>query len=311
VCVGCKFDADSEFYRVTRAAFFLVQDTASGEKQIVQLKEGTLIQGWNQSIGIGNSKLSHMTGSNEQFWIANAADRSVYEINALDESTENIYDTDSLTPHFICLGTKYLLISDSVRNQLGFMKVKKGKMEVVNTTHTPQQAYYQSGLFFLQENDSLLSVYSELALTPIQQVSLKRNIEDIQFDGIAVAHIYTRLDPTKPLHEARYDRNAQVLSVSEFVAGFEKRQYSPYSFQRYNKEWTEPVTLNEQSAVVGSNFGINDVSSFQMDFFEAEVYYLQSDSLFIYNIHEQNRSTGLYFPYQILESYYFIEGIGE
>lgn len=304
--VGCEFDDDSLFYPETEKGVFLMQSLENMPTSLMAVVNDSLIQNWEEDLGIESGMIGDMAGSEETLWITAPEKGEVYAVNAFDNRITDVLSFTDFSPHFISIGTSHLLFSDSTRNQIGFWNKDTRSFVKMLVNHPPQMSVYRSRKFFVQLGNHQVGIYQEEALAMIDTVNFDQEIEYLELDNRHSTVVYTRQD--SQLYEALIDYNNNAVDKLEMEVTAQKVRHSPYLSQVYGKELTRPVELiNGRISAAGAT----NAQDFEVDFLDGKVYYRKLDSLYVYEAPTRKKTNmgGLGANFQ--KAYFFVGKMAE
>ena len=273
---GCSLDDDQAFFITSRKAFFLLENTTEKTKTILGFSESGLRSDLQLEWGVSRDQLSDMSAKQQMFWLAIADQQQVIQIDPSSEGVTQSFDTGSLFPHFLSIGDQYLLLSDTINKQIGFLHLASGKMFLRETQGTPMQAVWKAGKFYIAIKDLGISIFNEVALARQGILPLEGEIVELQADQAQSVYVYT----SDSLLESAIEVNADRWLYQERSINAVKKRWSTVRTPIFDKEWTSPVQLSSINNLMDP--GMVYMQDFEVDFFESRVFGLRNDSLFSY-----------------------------
>lgn len=310
-CIGltsCRegWDDDSEFDISTRASFFLTTD--GNGLRIVRLVNGGLEADWNTKFGISNANLSDMDLRDNYVWLASGAQRSILQINPETEAVEETFGNLPIAPHFIAVGEEQVIAADTAANRLIFVKKKNGKVVEVNFDQHPGPVLYNNQRFFLVVDTHFVSIYDEKALTPRAVLDCERTIREIHFSEFNNLEVIT--SDTSGSFQAVIAGTADIFAKAPFAVSYQKIRFTPYFTQRFGNEFLEDLRLvNGELQLPLLDVLYSPLEDFETNFFSGRAYLQRSDTLLVFNLHNQVVEDTLNFPYAMVRVYHQIGGV--
>ena len=300
---ACSFDQDDIFFPITKAGFFLVSDTISNTKTILRIAGEDVSHDWHTELGI--NQVDDIAGRGEYLWIANASTKQITQLDLSDNQSITTFEIAPLSPHFICAGTDYVLISDTINHSLGFLRLQNDKLTQKQVHAAPRMASYRSGRFYVSLGLNELAAWHEDALAQTNSWSFDHPIVDIQQDNILSTMVYTR-DTT--LFQSRINYNTLQMEVKEIPVVFDKIRHSPYADDFFGKAFLRQVALIDGKL---SMTRAPEADNFEVDFFESRVYFQDKDSLYYFDIGEYQIVPLTQLNGKLVKAHYFQEAIGK
>ncbi|TAE47592.1 MAG: hypothetical protein EAZ89_17475 [Bacteroidetes bacterium] len=291
---ACAFDNDAAYEPVTKAAVILAEDS-SGAKSLIHISGGQMDTAWAASLLAGAS-LTDMSGDGEGVWIA-TKEGGLFKIDA-EGLVNQTFTLNNITPHFICAGLDYVMISDSSRDQVVFVRKKEGHISLRSSMGKPGFLVYKSGKFYVKEDSSRVGIYREVALARTGAVETGHRIWDMIPGSRSAIYVYGG-EGTR--YESQIDYNEDRISVEAVPVPYVKIRRSPYRVSRFGKEYTGYATLEGTRVSPGPPDAAQD---FEADFFESLIYYRRQDSVFAWPIFIQQRTFLGRSDKKFLKSYY-------
>lgn len=301
---GCAFDDDTAYYPITRSALLLVGDSLDADRHLLNITDKNLAGAWEQNLNLAGT-LRHLASFENECWLSTENPGQVHRLDMPTGQLAETFSTEGLQPEYICVGEDYLLVSDKQTAQIGFIHKKKGTLTILDVPELPGEAVYRSRKFYLQVGNQSVRIFREEAIADLETVSFSRPITDLQVDNQISILVFTR-DST--LFRASIDYNTNSLSLPETLENSDQTEVSPIRVAQYGKEWLREVRLRNGQLSLGNR---GQVTDFEVDFFDAQIYYAAEDSLFQYAIREQKNTAVGSFSGEILNSFFFREVIGE
>ena len=280
VLSACSFDNNEDYVLETKAGLFLTQDS-TGKKSLHRVEKDTTYEGWNVSaFGIQDADLGDMQGQDNELWVSDITHKKIIGYHlAKKERTDN-FSTGALIPHYICVGDKYILLSDTVARKIGYLKRSNGDLTIWDIGYRSGKAAYKLQRFYLPA-DHRLFILSEPAISEITHHLLQNTPFEMAFDNRTSGFLYAKRNDT--LLVSGVDILTGTLQNDntlprESPAGYDKIRFTPYRVATFGKELTTNLILaNHRIGYALPNGGIQD---FEADFFESKVYYKRNDTLY-------------------------------
>ncbi|RMG19203.1 MAG: hypothetical protein D6730_21995 [Bacteroidetes bacterium] len=294
---GCSFDDDLRYIPQTRAAYLLLADSSG--QSIMHIREGQRFDQWERQLGMQAGSVADIGAGLEQLWVADAEAGMVLQVEPETGQVSKRLSTGALTPHYLCAGQDYLLISDTLQGQAGFLRIKNGKLHLLPQQGKPSRAVYRSQLFFLVHADSSVRIYHEKALALLAELPFEGKIEELLLDNGVLTQVFFRRQGQ--LYQAAIDYNTRALARQPIVSELIKIRYTPYKRQNFGKELIHDLGLTP-ARVLGSQREIQD---FEADFFESMLYLKRHDSLQLVPYHSSDLHALGPFHARFLKSCFF------
>lgn len=278
--LACRFDGDTDYYPITQKAFLLGEDLGTHRPEILLIKDNTFVPAWEQNWSELNGSLSDMAGEDNLLWLSSGEGKRILEIDAEAEQISRLLDTPDVSPHHICVGKDYLFLSDTTQEQIAFVNKRTESVITLATDSMPREAHYVAPYFFVGIGKQTVAIYHENALTEIARLNLGEDLLRLEYDHVQSLLCLSQAHPDSQVYRHDIDINTLQISLVQPLR-FGDIRYSPYITALYGKERIFQVRLKE-SELIPSVF--DTVSSFEMDFFESQYYYISRDSLYSYQI---------------------------
>ena len=301
--VSCSFDQDDGSYPITKAAYILLADSLEQNKRILRVNQNVFEPNWQLSFGI--NQVSDITGLGNLLWLANVSSQQIAQVDLAENQIQESFNTAPLFPHYICVGTDYVLISDTVNQALGFLRLKNGALTQRSLDRPPGMASYRSGRFYVRVGKFEIVAWQEQALANIGNWTFTHQIVDIQQDNMLSTYIYTK---DTALFQSAINYNTLQLDRDELAVTFDKIRHTPYQNVNFGKEYLSNVFLT------GSRLSMRkapEANDFEVDFFESNIYLQYGDSLYAYLIPEDKNIPLGQLSGKMLKAHYLREPIGK
>ena len=304
---SCGWDDDREYEVRTRAAFLVAEDVNTGLHKVWRHEAGVLQEGYNRDLGVPDGSFSGLQYRDGELWMGNSSSQ---EILRIDPSNDEIVERISglpLQPHSFSVGERYILLGDTVNNQIAFVRIRNGEAYVVDVPADPGQIWHNNRMFFLQLGDSSIYVYDEWALTTRYEHTLNDRIVETQFNQLLNFYI-SLVDSSGEDLFALVSGTDGSLAVERDNVNYQKIRFSPYLDDRFGTEWTFDLRLDGTQLSSGTLIFPDSLNNFEADFFESRLYYQWNDSLFQYDLNTQSRQDSFPFPDNLVSSVYWVGG---
>ncbi|MEM8887747.1 MAG: hypothetical protein AAGD28_07150 [Bacteroidota bacterium] len=272
---SCRYDQDFEFVPKTQQAYFLMDHNGQRELRLYEPEGNIFLNEWGVSKGLNNP--GDIAGAGEELWISLPDQSSLARFDIENDELEN-FSLGNFKAHFLCVGERYLLMSDTLTNQLGFFHLKRKELTSLDLDQQPGKAAYRSTKFYLILGEKDLAIYNELALAPEESLSFEREIFDLVIDNRFSTWVYTR-DSLNYRSTVSWNSNSVDIAAIEVLE--DKVAHSPYLQPTFDKEFTGIVALSGNRLL---NFPNPLADDFAADFFEGNAYYVANDSLRLLNL---------------------------
>lgn len=307
ICLACRFDGDADYYPITQKSFLLGEDPSSHMPEVLLIKDNTFIQDWDQNWSELNGSLSDMAGQDDLLWLCSGEGERILEIDAEAEQITRILETPNVSPHFICSGTTYLFLSDTIENQVAFVNRRTESLIILATDSMPGEAHYVAPYFFVVVGKQNVAIYHEDALTEIASFDVGQALIGLEYDHVQNLLCLSQAHPDSQVYRSDIDINTlQIISIQ--TLGSLDIRFSPYTTVLYGKEWPFLVRFLADGIVAPAAF--DTVKSLEMDFFESRYYYVSRDSLHTYQIRSRVRKNLGPYSGRLNKAYFYIAPIG-
>lgn len=275
--MSCDYDQDFEFVPATQAAFFLMNE--NGQQQLRKVEaDGSILPNWGENLGLAAP--DDIAGNGAELWVSVASDKKLVLLDLETETQKQSFDLGDFQGHYLCMGSRYLLLSDTVNQALGFFHLKDQELIRISLNQRPGKAVYRSTKFFLQLGDQSVSIYNEQALAPYAELDFSRPIIDLVLDNRYSTWVISK-DTQVYQSSISWNSNAIEMEAQPFTAS--KVRYSPYLQANFGKEFTRQLNLVNGRLANSPNPPADD---FEVDFFESNIYFTFQDSLRIKDVFE-------------------------
>lgn len=301
--VGCRIDDDSSYEIRTYSSFLLVKKP-SGLLSIYRYQQEAhlLDSSWNLGAGIPDADLSDATMVDNLVWIASGPQNAILQVNASHGSVAEKFDNLPLAPHFIAVGAKQMLVSDTVAGKVAFIKLRNGDVQEIAFEGKPGMCIYNSGKFYLQVDDSLVSIYDETAMTPRATVSIARRLDAMMLNRYHAIIVMTH--DSAATYKAVIDPNADYLIGNDFVF-YSKFVPTPYFSQRFGGEYLRDLEILNGNLIDETGLVLADtIADFEADFFEGTLFYTRGQDLVVKSIDGLQLMDSLAFQGRFIKSFH-------
>ena len=284
--ISCRYDQDFNFVPQTQQAYFLMQNNGQLELRLFEPEGNVFLNDWGGSKGLNNP--GDIAGAGEELWVSLPDQSSLARFDIEKDELEN-FSLGNFKAHFLSIGERYLLMSDTLSNQLGFFHLRRKELTTLDLDQQPGKAVYRSTKFYLILGQNDLAIYNELALAPEEILNFDREVFDLLVDNRFSTWVYTR-DSLNYRTTVSWNSNAIDLPAQQVAEN--KLAHSPYLQPTFDKEFTGFVGLAEGRLLNSPNPLADD---FAADFFEGNAYYVANDSLRLLDLSgESSRVLGPY-----------------
>lgn len=306
-------DNDEGFEMLTKKSYLLAEDSLTKSHKILKI-ENKNVSEWTTPLNI-NGEIGDICGKDNHFWISDVKNKEIIQFNAFDESKIKTFITN-VTPHYLCIGESHLLVCDTIENKIDYINLNNSKIQTFSLSEKPSIPAASNHKFYLKEGENNLGIYDEANFGKRENIQFKYNIRDIHIDvnGSVSAIIITK-SPEDSLYLSRISLLTDGYSDSKnwreeiMKSPYQKARFSPYSNKAFGKETltqnSTPVSLyNGKIAILTTDKNISD---FEIDFFESQIFYLKSSKLYQYDIAKKQISELSSFSGSLLKSYFYID----
>ncbi|MFK7925389.1 MAG: hypothetical protein AB8H47_25765 [Bacteroidia bacterium] len=298
---SCEFDNDVQYIPEPIAAYWLIEDEQDSALSLLKiLADDALLWNYETSLGFTANEISDMDLWGNELALGNANEQKILTFGLPDEELLATNNTSPLNPHFLALGETRLAAVDTSAHKIIWINREDGSMITDTLEGRVEGLHYMTPYFFLLEDSIRLKVWEENTLSlventlfpaPVDEIIRRELISRIQFISVegAVNTLYS------------WDFGPQVLEVIGPVA-FNKIEHSPYRRQETGREWLVSVELRGDAL---PRPGIKPVENYSTDFFSAQLYYQDRDSLWGVDLPTQVERFLAPFPYQVKQSRFY------
>ena len=297
------WDDDSEYEILSRAAYFVCETDVSNHLTVHQLVDTTFIWSWNNQVGVPDEDFSDLKFEEGYLWLSSGNQRKLLQIQPKDNSIENQWTNLSIRPHHFAIGEKYILIGDTLEEQLAFIKRRNGKVYQTGLGGPPGHILYNHGRFFLEQGYSSYVVYDELALAQRSTFTFNHPILESQFDRYKNLHI-----TTADSSDYYYGALSGVNDVfrEDALVNFGRTRYSNYYDDKFGSEFLLDLRQYGPELRAGSVVYADSVEDFEVDFFASQLYYTWEGEMFRKDLKTDRVLTLGVFPERIVRSVYWV-----
>jgi hypothetical protein len=189
--------------------------------------------------------------------------------------------------------------------------LKNEETKIFNLSEKPAIPVAANHKFYIKQGEKNMGIYEETNFGERENLVFNYPIQDIQVDVNTSAGIWVQ---TKN-QDTTYESSISLLSDSYNFADrlresktnppYTKKRYSPYSNKPFGKEYLYPVYLYKgKFSLIAS---VQNISDFEMNFFESQVFYLKSSKLYHYNVAKKQTSELGAFSGSFLKSYFYLD----
>ncbi|MEZ4828088.1 MAG: hypothetical protein R3C61_17660 [Bacteroidia bacterium] len=294
---GCVFDDDLRFVPQTGSVFL-----HTGERNVIKITDTGATAEWK--LAGAWEKVDDISGTQKTLWLAEGSTRQIWEYNPVEEQIVRSRETGTLSPHFIAAGDKVVAVCDTSEHLLGFFRQKDQVFTVVDPGFVPGRLAYRNGKFYIVADQKNVAVYDEQAYAQIGFVAFSHQIVSVEADARSRIFVHTREGSNSWQGMIEYNTNS--IGIEEQPVGYKKIRYTPYVEKPLGKEYIRDIQLvNGRLNIEGTP----ECTDFEADFFESNVYLVQRDTLFSFEIATGKQAAILPFTGNFLKGWYFIEQI--
>ena len=277
---SCRYDEDFNFVPKTQEAFFLMDHNGERALRLYDPEGNVFLNDWGREKGLMNP--GDIAGAGEELWIGLPDQNSLARYDIPKDELET-FSLGNFATHHLCIGDRYLLLSDTLSNQLGFFHLRRKELTTLDLDQKPGKAVYRSTKFYLILGEKELAIYNELALAPEEVLGFDREVFDLVVDNRFSTWVYTR-DTLNYRTTVSWNSNSIDLPAQQVSEN--KLAHSPYLQPTFDKEFTGFVGLADGRLLNSPNPLADD---FAADFFEGNAYYVANDSLWLLDLAGESR----------------------
>jgi hypothetical protein len=300
--LGCQSLDDDSAYEVSNKASFLLVQTQTGYPSIYKYANHALETDWNLKAGVSNANLSDAELVDNFIWMADMAQKSIVQVGPSSAQVQEKYTSLPLTPDYFAVGRKQILVSDAHNHKLAMIKRRNGEVQMLDfdVQNRPGRCLYNSGKFYLVQNDSIIAVYDEQAMTTRAVLSTDMFITDLMLNRYHVI-VATGFDSVG-YRQSLVDANGDLLiRGTSYPVVYRKARPTQYFAAQFGREYLSDLYLRPQGLgneiVNDSNITlVPQAEDLEADFFEGNVYYLRDAHLVVRHISTRARLDSLPFP---------------
>ncbi len=305
--LGCGWDDDREYEIHTRASFLVTQDPATGLRKVWRYEAGILIEGWNREMGVSDTGFSGLEYIDGELWMGDASGRQILRIEPSNDKVLKRFGDLPVRPHFFSVGERFILISDTITDQLAFIRIRNGELIITEFSGESGPAIHNNRLFFLQVGNVGLHVIDEWALTPRNENRFSFTIMEIQFNRLKNVYLTMKNDVGDDYSGLISGTDGSIAREGAPV-NYQKIRYSPYLEARFGSEWLSDLRLSNNTLSSGAIIFPDSMTNFEVDFFESRLFYSWRNTLYYYDMNTQVRLDSFEFPDHLIESVYWVAG---
>lgn len=304
---SCGWDDDSEYEARTRASFLIAEDANTGLRKVWKHEAGVLLEGWNRDLGIPDANFSGLEYLEGELWLGDAIGQRILRIDPSNDEVLERFDGLPIQPHYFSVGERYILIGDTITDQLAFIRLRNGEVIITEFEEEPGPAIHNNRLFFLQVGDSSIHVIDEWALTARHENDFSYTITEVQFNQLKNVYLTLKDDADDDYLGLLSGTDGSIAREGDPVA-YQKIRYSPYLEARFGTEWLTDLRLNNTQLISGAIVFPDSMTNFEVDFFESRLFYNWQNTLYHYDLNTQNRLDSFAFPDRLIGSVHWVGG---
>ena len=307
---GCTLDDDTAFFPVTQQAFLLIQPNPGSTPSFVGIADDQLSSNVGAQWGVSEASLSDFAVEGSYLWMSAASENRLVQVDLETGEIEEEFDLGSFEPHFFQVGQSHVCLSDTLTQTLGFLDLKKADLVQRPLGVNPGMVAYRSRKFYVQMADSLLGIWQEQSFSEITRLATPETIQSIQVDPSTTAtFVYTQGDSME-VEGFRINFNTDALNPVRVQEGSKKIVHSTIDSPRFGKEISGTGTLFSSGQFVLNEFVLEGISDIEIDFFDAQAYFIREGELIRKNIKtREERSLGT-ITGNFVQSGFYIDNIG-
>ncbi len=300
---GCRMDDDSSYEIRTYSSFFLIQKP-NGLRSIYRYQQDfhQLDSAWNLKANVPDAQLSDASMVDNRIWIASGPQNAILQVNPAYGSVQEKFSNLPLAPHYIAIGDKQILISDTAAGKVAFLKLRNGDVQEIQFEGKPGMCIYNSGKFYLQVNDSLVSIYDESALTTRATVSIGLRISSLVLNRYRA--IIAMSADSMGTYQALITHSADYLA-GNYAVLFSKFVPTPYFSKSFGTEYLADLEILDGNLINDSLIVLADsIADFEADFFEGTLFYTRGGDLVVKSISGLQLIDSLAFEGRFIKSFH-------
>lgn len=301
---GCRgWDDDSEYESRTRAAYFLCDQAGTGLNSVHKYSNGGLEMGWNQRFGIPDGEVGQLSSSSSSIWLSSGSQGRVLEIDPSEDATLQEINLPHRADYF-AVGEREIMVVDTAANHHSFYNLRSGDLLTLELGGNNGPVLYNSSNFYFRTDISTIQVIDEMAYTPRTSGTVTRPIVDMRFNRFKNVFLQTA-DSAGNYFVFLSGVDGGLVS-EEAAVNYQQVRHTPYLEARFGSEWVEDVRLENNRLVTGGQVLPDSASGFEVDFFEADLYYQWEDSLYKLDLETNTVTDRLFFDWDLRSSAYWL-----
>lgn len=304
---ACGWDDDSEYEARTRASFLIVEDANTGLRSVWRHEAGVLQEGWNRDMGVPDADFSGLEYLEGELWMGDGSGNQILRIAPSNDEVLERFDGLPIQPHYFSVGERYIILGDTILNQLAFIKIRNRDVILTDFSGKPGPVLHNNRLFFLQVGDSGLHVFDEWALTPRFEHTLPYPIVETQFNQLKNFSVSMQ-DGTGEDYLGLVSGTDGSVAVEADPVNYQKIRFSPYLEARFGSEWLTNLRLANSQLTSGAVIFPDSMANFEVDFFESRIFYNWQNTLYSYDLNTQTRLDSFAFPDRLVGSVHWVGG---
>ena len=290
---GCTLDDDSEFFPFTHQAFLLVQPESGSIPSFIGISNDQLTPDIGAQWGLSEVNLSDFAVEGSFLWLSSASENRLVQVDLETSEIEKTFDLGNFQPHYFQVGQSHVCLSDTLTQTLAFLDIRDAELIRRPLAVNPGIAAYRSRKFYVQLADSSIGIWQEQSFSEIARLATPGTIQSIQVDPSSTStFVYTQNDSME-VEGFSINFNTDALNRIGVQAGSKKIVHSTIDSPRFGKEISGVGTLFTSGRFVLNAFTLEEVADIEVDFFDAQAYFIRAGELIRKNIQTgEERSLG-------------------
>lgn len=298
---SCEFDNDVQYIPTPIAAYWLIEDEQNNALSLLKiLPDDALIWNYETSLGFAANEISDLDLWINELGLATASEQKILTFGLPDENLLTTYNTAPISPHFLALGETRLAAVDTSARKIIWINRKDGTVITDTLSGQVEGLHYMRPYFYLLEDSIRLKVWEENTLSLVENTVFPSPIDEILRRELLNRLLFISVEGAEKIRYS-WDFGPQVLALTGPVI-YNKIEYSPYRRQDTGREWLGSIELRGDAL---PRPGIQPVEDFSTDFFSAQLYYQDRDSLWRVDLPTKVERFLAPFPYQIKQSRFY------
>lgn len=301
---SCRLDDDSSYEIRTYSSFFLVQKP-NGLLSIYRYQQDLhqMDSAWNLNANVPDAELSDALMLDNVVWIASGVQKSIFQLSPTFGSVKEKFDNLPIAPHYIAVGEKQVLISDTAAGKIAFVKLRNGDVQEIEFEGKPGKSLYNSGKFYLQVDDSLVAIYDESAMTTRATVSNGLLVDALLLNRYHAIVVISHDSTTT--YQVLIDPNSDILIGEKYPVFFTKILPTPYFSAKFGGEFIKDLQIQGGNLMDQTGTILADsIQDFEADFFEGTLFYTRGQDLVVKSIDSLLTQDSLSFQGRMVRSFH-------